>query len=320
MKAIVDFYKSKRTVMAKIQFCQDDWTPKPVYGYRVQRSWTRKIHGESGMIHCPAHIVEDFLLINGVNTQKWMTAKQVKDTNNWSARFTNPESLCWYGFTTYSGKEYRALTLKKGSSFLKQWADHDHPDLYKYETNCAKNLYNAMIGCPYAFFTTTLVSVYDGTVQLDEDITDEEIQAIKAANRPDSLIGKAISDLETVRAMDEEQIAELEQSVAKAEQTFTDVVKKHWEEIKAREKECITPDDSFKFDCGFVFFYPCPGSILEANIRKLFVAKKRSSLYLQLNIPMCSQSVSVQAVGAELAQKLIEKECGQTIRFETRLD
>lgn len=320
MKAIIHFFKGKKQIMARIRFCSDAWEPQRTYGYRTERSWKRKIKMDDEYIICPAAIADDFLQINGVNTYEGKTTAEIKNGYCWNTKYTNPAPLTWYSFTCLNGKEYQCMDLKKAHRFLEKWAEHEYPVLYKNSTNSADLAINALMGSAYATFYTRLVDTEALSVILDEDITQKEIDALQTAVFMGNKIEKALYALESVRKMTPDKVIALEEHVSSLETKWQNVIDQHKEEIIAREKEEMARYEPFPFSCGEIRFYPALGSELEDQVAMLLAARKRHFPYLGISIPMCNQSVSIQAEGARLAQELIKKECDQSIRFEAQLD
>lgn len=320
MKAIIHFFKGKKQIMAQIQFCSDAWEPKKIYGYRIEKGWKRQIKMKDEYIICPAAIADDFLQINGVNTYEGKTTAEIKNGYCWNTKYTNPDPLTWYSFTCLNGKEYQCMNLKTAHRFLEKWAEHEYPVLYKNSTNSADLAINTFMGSANATFYTRLVDTEALSVILDEDITQKEIDALQTAVFMGNKIEKALYALESVRKMTPDEVTALEEHVSGLETEWQNVIDRHKEEIVAREKEEMAHNEPFPFSCGEIRFYPALGSELEDQVAMLLAARKRHFPYLNISIPMCNQSVDIQAAGAKLARELIEEECDQSIRFESQLD
>lgn len=220
--------------------------------------------------------------------------------------------------------------VKPTEKWVNTWWNYDCPYLYRYIVN--KERKRDVFGINPVCRMDVLVEPSFSGAYIGDDITKEEVAAF-TRNRENTGIAKEMEAMLEARNLNEnkEEVERLEKEVKSYEAKVQKVIDENEQEILQymydknvleRKEDGDFKEKFFGLDCGFLNIFTSNAKYNKAKrlLRNIDNTSTLHAKWMNLNLPLSSQSLTVKRTGFEIIKKLVEKNIGEELYCTTMLD
>ena len=218
MKAEIKFAITKNGPKAFMSTYNDDWTPANDTRLRVYKKDKRSVtpanaypEGKGYALAINPWVLQDFLEVNGIDAMQPMTITKGLTPELRDIRYANDNEIVWYEFSTCNTTK-RCTNLSRAKNFVRDWVNYDCPTLYRYTTN-QKNVIINGFGITLPVFSNVLVDTYDCKFQLDDTLTEKEINALLKHLNPKGAVAEHLNFAKKANEMGQDALWKLREEV-----------------------------------------------------------------------------------------------------------
>lgn len=291
------YYRSGSGVAVKVELPKSNYTFIKGEGKKVRRN--KGEDWKEYTLVVSASYIDKFLSINKINSADILV---------------DPNSL--ERFYTFDNNTSANLT----PGFVREWYNYDCPYLYRITPNTHRG--ETMLGIVPAHFENLLVERSWSSVYVDEDVTEEEVKKL-SANYKHTLITKELFSV--LKANEIKGTGKVEELTAEVT-AFDSRVQKVIDQNQSQILEAIAVafpervvqasdnptdfkiNDNFGLDCGFVNIHTADEDYNEK--RSLLANVSSVSKFMNVRLPLASQSMTLNRVQFDAAAEIVEKELG----------
>ena len=224
------------------------------------------------------------------------------------------------------------ISVNLTPSFIANWYNYDTPHLYRHTPN--KHRSTNMLGQPLCHFSNKLVESSWSADYIDEDITEQEVQALSKGYTHTRITKEMRNTLEARAIKEAGKQQELKDYVDAFDAKVQEVINKNSVVILEKVAQkfpqrasvatgtdgqiSLVIDDNFGLDCGFLNIQPLHAEYMEK--RGILRNIESVSPWMNLKLPYFSQSTTVQKAQFNIVKDIVFKETGIELVGHTVLD
>lgn len=246
----------------------------------------------------------------------------LKRTTDWLA--SKDESRFEELYTAYAAGLYAAQTkrctnLSRAKSFVQDWVNHDCPPLYRCTTN-QKNVSINGFGITLPVFSNVLVDTYACKFQLDDTLTDKEIDALLKHLNPKGAVAESLNFAKKANELGQDGLWKLREEVKDICKAINDLLNEPVTRDAILKAQTEHQRDAMPMmDCGWLNWFPLEGTEFAEKFNTVR-STGNGPYFLDIDMPIIDQSVNVQSYGGDVVRDLVSKRLGIDIYYVRHLD
>lgn len=323
MKAEIKFANTNNGPKAFVKTFDDDWNPTnaPLKAYkRDMRSIKPAGKYEEGKGYTVAvspWVLAAFLEANDLDGMQMVRGKDLKAPPVGNVRYANEEEVVWYEFSSANATR-RCTDLSRAKGFVQEWVNHDCPTLTRFSSN-QKNLSVNGWGIALPVFQNRLVESYGCEMILDSDLSIPEINGILKHVNPDGTVAAKMRSAREIRAAGPEGLRKAQEEMEEVYKNINILLHETGTRDAILDAQNAHRDEAKMFDCGWLNWVPTPGTEL-AHKFDLLRDSGKGRIFMDIDMPIADQSVTIQSYGGDLVRKLVKDTFGYDISYYRHLD
>lgn len=325
MKAEIKFAITKNGPKAFMSTYNDDWTPANDTRLRVYKKDKRSVtpanaypEGKGYALAINPWVLQDFLEVNGIDAMQPMTITKGLTPELRDIRYANDNEIVWYEFSTCNTTK-RCTNLSRAKSFVQDWVNYDCPPLYRYTTN-QKNVIINGFGITLPVFSNVLVDTYDCKFQLDDTLTEKEINALLKHLNPKGAVAEHLNFAKKANEMGQDALWKLREEVKDTCKAINDLLHEPATRDAILKAQTEHQRDAMPvMDCGWLNWFPLEGTEFAEKFNTVR-STGSGPYFLDIDMPIIDQSVNVQSYGGDVVSDLVSKRLGIDIYYVRHLD
>lgn len=324
MKAEVKFCSTKNGPKAFVSTYNDNWEPsnEPLLAYRKDmrsiRSASPYEEGKDYRVVMSPWVLDDFFQANKIDSVQLVSGANLASPPVGNVRYANEDQLVWYEFSTCRTTK-RCTNLSRAKSFVQDWVNHDCPTLYRYTTN-QKNVSVNGFGFTLPVFSNALVDTYDCKFQLDDTLTDKEINALLKYLNPKGAVAEHLNFAKKANEMGQDALWKLREEVKDTCKAINDLLHEPATRDAILKAQTEHQRDAMPMmDCGWLNWFPLEGTEFAEKFNTVR-STGNGPYFLDIDMPIIDQSVNVQSYGGDVVRDLVSKRLGIDIYYVRHLD
>lgn len=266
MKAEIKFAITKNGPKAFMSTYNDDWTPANDTRLRVYKKDKRSVtpanaypEGKGYALAINPWVLQDFLEVNGIDAMQPMTIAKGLAPELRDIRYANDSEIVWYEFSTCNTTK-RCTNLSRAKNFVRDWVNYDCPTLYRYTTN-QKNVIINGFGITLPVFSNVLVDTYDCKFQLDDTLTEKEINALLKHLNPKGAVAEHLNFAKKANEMGQDALWKLREEVKDTCKAINDLLHEPATRDAILKAQTEHQRDAMPMmDCGWLNWFPLEGT------------------------------------------------------------
>lgn len=325
MKAEIKFAITKNGPKAFMSTYNDDWTPANDTRLRVYKKDKRSVtpanaypEGKGYALAINPWVLQDFLEVNGIDAMQPMTIAKGLAPELRDIRYANDSEIVWYEFSTCNTTK-RCTNLSRAKNFVRDWVNYDCPTLYRYTTN-QKNVIINGFGIALPVFSNVLVDTYDCKFQLDDTLTEKEINALLKHLNPKGAVAEHLNFAKKANEMGQDALWKLREEVKDTCKAINDLLHEPATRDAILKAQTEHQRDAMPMmDCGWLNWFPLEGTEFAEKFNTVR-STGSGPYFLDIDMPIIDQSVNVQSYGGDVVRDLVSKRLGIDIYYVRHLD
>lgn len=325
MKAEIKFAITKNGPKAFMSTYNDDWTPANNTRLRVYKKDRRSVtpanaypEGKGYALAINPWVLQDFLEVNGIDAMQPMTIAKGFTPELRDIRYANDNEIVWYEFSTCNTTK-RCTNLSRAKSFVQDWVNYDCPPLYRCTTN-QKNVIINGFGITLPVFSNVLVDTYDCKFQLDDTLTEKEINALLKHLNPKGAVAEHLNFAKKANEMGQDALWKLREEVKDTCKAINDLLHEPTTRDAILKAQTEHQRDAMPMmDCGWLNWFPLEGTEFAEKFNTVR-STGSGPYFLDIDMPIIDQSVNVQSYGGDVVRDLVSKRLGIDIYYVRHLD
>lgn len=259
-----------------------------------------------------------FLEVNGIDAMQPMTIAKGLAPELRDIRYANDSEIVWYEFSTCNTTK-RCTNLSRAKNFVRDWVNYDCPTLYRYTTN-QKNVSVNGFGFTLPVFSNALVDTYDCKFQLDDTLTDKEINALLKYLNPKGAVAEHLNFAKKANEMGQDALWKLREEVKDTCKAINDLLHEPATRDAILKAQTEHQRDAMPMmDCGWLNWFPLEGTEFAEKFNTVR-STGNGPYFLDIDMPIIDQSVNVQSYGGDVVRDLVSKRLGIDIYYVRHLD
>lgn len=274
------------------------------------------------------HIVQDvfavspwvlaaFLEANDLDGMQMIRGKDLKAPPVGNVRYANEEEVVWYEFSSANATR-RCTDLSRAKGFVQEWVNLDCPTLTRFSSN-QKNLSVNGWGIALPVFQNRLVESYGCEMILDSDLRIPEINGILKHVNPDGAVAAKMRSAREIREAGPEGLRKAQEEMEEVYKNINILLHEVGTRDAILDAQNAHKDEAKMLDCGWLNWVPTPGTEL-AHKFDLLRDSGKGRIFMDIDMPIADQSVTVQSYGGDLVRKLVKDTFGYDISYYRHLD
>ena len=266
--------------------------------------------------------------VDGVTQQEQANATAVKRQPSRTMEDVLVRTDAQLVTTSFSNENYefstcrttkRCTNLSRAKSFVQDWVNHDCPTLYRYTTN-QKNVSVNGFGFTLPVFSNALVDTYDCKFQLDDTLTDKEINALLKHLNPKGAVAEHLNFAKKANEMGQDALWKLREEVKDTCKAINDLLHEPATRDAILKAQTEHQRDAMPMmDCGWLNWFPLEGTEFAEKFNTVR-STGNGPYFLDIDMPIIDQSVNVQSYGGDVVRDLVSKRLGIDIYYVRHLD
>lgn len=325
MKAEIKFAITKNGPKAFMSTYNDDWTPANDTRLRVYKKDKRSVtpanaypEGKGYALAINPWVLQDFLEVNGIDAMQPMTIAKGLAPELRDICYANDSEIVWYEFSTCNTTK-RCTNLSRAKNFVRDWVNYDCPTLYRYTTN-QKNVIINGFGITLPVFSNVLVDTYDCKFQLDDTLTEKEINALLKHLNPKGAVAEHLNFAKKANEMGQDALWKLREEVKDTCKAINDLLHEPATRDAILKAQTEHQRDAMPMmDCGWLNWFPLEGTEFAEKFNTVR-STGSGPYFLDIDMPIIDQSVNVQSYGGDVVRDLVSKRLGIDIYYVRHLD
>lgn len=263
-------------------------------------------------------VLQDFLEVNGIDAMQPMTIAKGLAPELRDIRYANDSEIVWYEFSTCNTTK-RCTNLSRAKNFVRDWVNYDCPTLYRYTTN-QKNVIINGFGITLPVFSNVLVDTYDCKFQLDDTLTEKEINALLKHLNPKGAVAEHLNFAKKANEMGQDALWKLREEVKDTCKAINDLLHEPATRDAILKAQTEHQRDAMPMmDCGWLNWFPLEGTEFAEKFNTVR-STGNGPYFLDIDMPIIDQSVNVQSYGGDVVRDLVSKRLGIDIYYVRHLD
>lgn len=324
MKAEVKFCSTKNGPKAFVSTYNDNWEPsnEPLLAYRKDmrsiRSASPYEEGKDYRVVMSPWVLDDFFQANKIDSVQLVSGANLASPPVGNVRYANEDQLVWYEFSTCNTTK-RCTNLSRAKNFVRDWVNYDCPTLYRYTTN-QKNVIINGFGITLPVFSNVLVDTYDCKFQLDDTLTDKEINALLKHLNPKGAVAEHLNFAKKANEMGQDALWKLREEVKDTCKAINDLLHEPATRDSILKAQTEHQRDAMPMmDCGWLNWFPLEGTEFAEKFNTVR-STGNGPYFLDIDMPIIDQSVNVQSYGGDVVRDLVSKRLGIDVYYVRHLD
>lgn len=323
MKAEIKFANTNNGPKAFVKTFDDNWNPinTPLKAYkRDMRSIKPASKYEEGKGYTAAvspWVLAAFLEANNLDGMQMIRGKDLKAPPVGNVRYANEEEVVWYEFSS-ANTTRRCTDLSRAKSFVQEWVNLDCPTLTRFSSN-QKNLSVNGWGIALPVFQNRLVESYGCEMILDSDLRIPEINGILKHVNPNGAVAAKMRSAREIREAGPEGLRKAQEEMEEVYKNINILLHEVGTRDAILDAQNVHKDEAKMFDCGWLNWVPTPGTEL-AHKFDLLRDSGKGRIFMDIDMPIADQSVTVQSYGGNLVRQLVKDTFGYDISYYRHLD
>lgn len=202
---------------------------------------------------------------------------------------------------------------------VQDWVNYDCPTLYRYTTN-QKNVIINGFGITLPVFSNVLVDTYDCKFQLDDTLTEKEINALLKHLNPKGAVAEHLNFAKKANEMGQDALWKLREEVKDTCKAINDLLHEPATRDAILKAQTEHQRDAMPMmDCGWLNWFPLEGTEFAEKFNTVR-STGNGPYFLDIDMPIIDQSVNVQSYGGDVVRDLVSKRLGIDIYYVRHLD
>lgn len=202
---------------------------------------------------------------------------------------------------------------------MQDWVNYDCPPLYRYTTN-QKNVIINGFGITLPVFSNVLVDTYDCKFQLDDTLTEKEINALLKHLNPKGAVAEHLNFAKKANEMGQDALWKLREEVKDTCKAINDLLHEPATRDAILKAQTEHQRDAMPMmDCGWLNWFPLEGTEFAEKFNTVR-STGNGPYFLDIDMPIIDQSVNVQSYGGDVVRDLVSKRLGIDIYYVRHLD
>lgn len=191
--------------------------------------------------------------------------------------------------------------------------------LYRYTTN-RKNVIINGFGITLPVFSNVLVDTYDCKFQLDDTLTEKEINALLKHLNPKGAVAEHLNFAKKANEMGQDALRKLREEVKDTCKAINDLLHEPATRDAILKAQTEHQRDAMPMmDCGWLNWFPLEGTEFAEKFNTVR-STGNGPYFLDIDMPIIDQSVNVQSYGGDVVRDLVSKRLGIDIYYVRHLD
>lgn len=323
MKAEIKFANTNNGPKAFVKTFDDDWNPTnaPLKAYkrdmRSIKPASKYEEGKGYTVAVSPWVLAAFLEANELDGMQMVRGKDLKAPPVGNVRYANEEEVVWYEFSS-ANTTRRCSDLSRAKSFVQEWVNLDCPTLTRFSSN-QKNLSVNGWGIALPVFQNRLVESYGCEMILDSDLRIPEINGILKHVNPNGAVAAKMRSAREIREAGPEGLRKAQEEMEEVYKNINILLHEAGTRDAILDAQNAHKDEAKMLDCGWLNWVPTPGTEL-AHKFDLLRDSGKGRIFMDIDMPIADQSVTVQSYGGDLVRKLVKDTFGYDISYYRHLD
>lgn len=323
MKAEIKFANTSNGPKAFVKTFDDDWTPMstPLKAYKKDMRSIKPAgnyeEGKDYMVAVSPWVLEAFLKANQIDYVQLIRGQDLKNPPVGSIRYANEKEVVWYEYSSATTTR-RCTDLSRAKSFVQEWVNLDCPTLTRFSSN-QKNLSVNGWGIALPVFQNRLVESYGCEMILDSDLRIPEINGILKHVNPNGAVAAKMRSAREIREAGPEGLRKAQEEMEEVYKNINILLHEVGTRDAILDAQNAHKDEAKMLDCGWLNWVPTPGTEL-AHKFDLLRDSGKGRIFMDIDMPIADQSVTVQSYGGDLVRKLVKDTFGYDISYYRHLD
>lgn len=323
MKAEIKFANTNNGPKAFVKTFDDDWNPTNALLKAYKRDMrsikpaSKYEEGKGYTVAVSPWVLAAFLEANELDGMQMVRGKDLKAPPVGNVRYANEEEVVWYEFSS-ANTTRRCSDLSRAKSFVQEWVNFDCPTLTRFSSN-QKNLSVNGWGIALPVFQNRLVESYGCEMILDSDLRIPEINGILKHVNPNGAVAAKMRSAREIREAGPEGLRKAQEEMKEVYKNINILLHEVGTRDAILDAQNVHKDEAKMFDCGWLNWVPTPGTEL-AHKFDLLRDSGKGRIFMDIDMPIADQSVTVQSYGGDLVRKLVKDTFGYDISYYRHLD
>lgn len=323
MKAEIKFANTNNGPKAFVKTFDDNWNPMnaPLKAYkrdmRSIKPASKYEEGKGYTVAVSPWVLAAFLEANDLDGMQMVRGKDLKAPPVGNVRYANEEEVVWYEFSS-SNTTRRCTDLSRAKGFVQEWVNLDCPTLTRFSSN-QKNLSVNGWGIALPVFQNRLVESYGCEMILDSDLRIPEINGILKHVNPNGAVAAKMRSAREIREAGPEGLRKAQEEMEEVYKNINILLHEVGTRDAILDAQNAHKDEAKMFDCGWLNWVPTPGTEL-AHKFDLLRDSGKGRIFMDIDMPIADQSVTVQSYGGDLVRQLVKDTSGYDISYYRHLD
>lgn len=323
MKAEIKFANTNNGPKAFVKTFDDNWSPinTPLKAYkrdmRSIKPASKYEEGKGYTVAVSPWVLAAFLEANDLDGMQMIRGKDLKAPPVGNVRYANEEEVVWYEFSSANATR-RCTDLSRAKGFVQEWVNLDCPTLTRFSSN-QKNLSVNGWGIALPVFQNRLVESYGCEMILDSDLRIPEINGILKHVNPNGAVAAKMRSAREIREAGPEGLRKAQEEMEEVYKNINILLHEVGTRDAILDAQNAHKDEAKMLDCGWLNWVPTPGTEL-AHKFDLLRDSGKGRIFMDIDMPIADQSVTVQSYGGDLVRKLVKDTFGYDISYYRHLD
>lgn len=323
MKAEIKFANTNNGPKAFVKTFDDNWNPinTPLKAYkrdmRSIKPTSKYEEGKGYTVAVSPWVLAAFLEANDLDGMQMIRGKDLKAPPVGNVRYANEEEVVWYEFSSANATR-RCTDLSRAKGFVQEWVNLDCPTLTRFSSN-QKNLSVNGWGIALPVFQNRLVESYGCEMILDSDLRIPEINGILKHVNPNGAVAAKMRSAREIREAGPEGLRKAQEEMEEVYKNINILLHEVGTRDAILDAQNAHKDEAKMLDCGWLNWVPTPGTEL-AHKFDLLRDSGKGRIFMDIDMPIADQSVTVQSYGGDLVRKLVKDTFGYDISYYRHLD
>ena len=169
-------------------------------------------------------------------------------------------------------------------------------------------------------FSNALVDTYDCKFQLDDTLTDKEINALLKYLNPKGAVAEHLNFAKKANEMGQDALWKLREEVKDTCKAINDLLHEPATRDAILKVQTEHQRDAMPMmDCGWLNWFPLEGTEFAEKFNTVR-STGNGPYFLDIDMPIIDQSVNVQSYGGDVVRDLVSKRLGIDIYYVRHLD
>lgn len=174
--------------------------------------------------------------------------------------------------------------------------------------------------CKLDLFSNVLVDTYDCKFQLDDTLTEKEINALLKHLNPKGAVAKHLNFAKKANEMGQDALWKLREEVKDTCKAINDLLHEPATRDAILKAQTEHQRDAMPMmDCGWLNWFPLEGTEFAEKFNTVR-STGSGPYFLDIDMPIIDQSVNVQSYGGDVVRDLVSKRLGIDIYYVRHLD